>query len=81
MLVILCLLALLLVVAVLINVKASNTFSRWLHRVGVWCAASFLASAMYYAGLSALLAMCVLIISAGILSLFVSLANPVTNPS
>ncbi|MBQ4850547.1 hypothetical protein [Pseudoalteromonas sp. MMG012] len=81
MIVILCLLALLLVIAVLINVKASNTISRYLHRLGVWSAASLVAAAMYYAGLSASLAICVLVVSAGILSLFVSLANPTVHPS
>lgn len=77
MLVILCLFALLLIVAVLINVKASTKVSGYLHRAGVWCAASLVAAAMYNAGLSAQFALCVLLIAAGILSLFVSLANPV----
>jgi len=76
MIFILSLLIVALMVTALVNIRAYTPIFKSLHHVATWSVAAIIASAMYYMGLSLILAISMFFIAGGILALFITLAKP-----
>jgi len=76
MIFVLSLVVVVLMIMALVNIRAYTPLLKYLHHIATWLAAAIIASAMFYMGLSMLLAATMFVVAGGILALFITLAKP-----